>query len=451
MAIKEMHRLRIIPTKVVGSSRANIEIYKPFFLAGIISVLTAGCTLGAIALFGISQQGSYTASAWTPYVLAHANSQLYGWVGFFIIGFALQQHAPRMDRLKLFHWLAWSSLVLMAVGIGLRFAAEPLVHVDPSLWRPIGVGSCVFQTIAVVCFIANTTITRHRKGEKLPWQSLFVFTSLGWMLAVAIAEPFYFAAAHQPDPTASVLFVAKYFAPYRDAQFIGFVGNMIFGVALVKMNSCFGARTADKTSGQIAFVAWNLGLISHMLGWLTAFRAGMTPESFRFYQLGSALLATGAAFGVHSLGIFSKLELRLSSHKFIRAALLWLLVGAAMMLLEPFHLRAIGMPFSHAYTGAVRHALTVGFISQMILGVGLHVAHKMNDIPDALIPKLWTAFLLLNIGNAARVGLEVATDYSPQAFALMGITGFVELTALALWAIAMGTTMLRKRRFASVG
>lgn len=451
MAIKELHRLRILPAKVVRSSRANVEIYKPFFIAGIISVLSAGCTLGAIALFGISQQGSYTASAWTPYVLAHANSQLYGWVGFFIMGFALQQHSPRIDRLKLFHWLAWSSLLLMAVGIGLRFAAEPLVKVDPSVWLPVGIGSCILQTLAVVSFVANTTFTRYRKGEKLPWQSLFVFASLAWLLAIAIAEPFYFAAAHQGDSTSSILFVAEYFAPYRDAQFLGFVANMIFGVALVKMSSCFGARVADKTSGRIAFVAWNLGLIAHMLGWIMAFRAGMTPESFRLYHLGSALLSTAAVFGVHSLGIFSKLDLRLSSHKFIRAAFLWLLVAAVMMLVEPFHLRAIGMPFSHAYTGAIRHALTVGFISQMILGVGLHVAHKMNDIPDSVIPKLWVAFVLLNVGNAARVALEVTTDYTGRAFFPMGFTGFVELLALCLWGFAIVPTMTKKRRFAHVG
>jgi cbb3-type cytochrome oxidase subunit 1 len=125
----------------VADDRADVNVYKRFFLMGILTVLTAGCTLGAIALVGIAGKGSYTTSAWTPYILAHANSQLYGWVGFFIMGFALQQHAPSIRRAKLFDRLAWSSLILMTVGIALRFVAEPLASVDPGVWVPVGVFS----------------------------------------------------------------------------------------------------------------------------------------------------------------------------------------------------------------------------------------------------------------------------------------------------------------------
>ncbi|HLK15996.1 MAG TPA: hypothetical protein VKT78_14415, partial [Fimbriimonadaceae bacterium] len=229
--------------------RASVEIYRPFFLAGILSVLTAGCTLGAVALLGIAQQGSYIASVWTPYVIAHANSQLYGWVGFFIMGFALQQHAPSQSKLRLFYRLAFWSLGLMAVGIGLRFAAEPLVQANRAVWLPVGVGSCVLQLVAVLLFMTNTQVTRYRTGQPLTWQTRFVFGSLGWLLLVALAEPFVFANAHQADPLASIQFVAEYFTPYRDAQFLGSVTCMIFGVGLVKMNSCFGARPAREDLG----------------------------------------------------------------------------------------------------------------------------------------------------------------------------------------------------------
>jgi hypothetical protein len=124
----------------------------------------------------------------------------------------------------------------------------------------------------------------------------------------------------------------------------------------------------------------------------------------------------------------------LPAHKFIRAAFLWLLVGGALMAVEPWHLTAIGAPFSHAYTGAIRHALTVGFISQMILGVSLHIVPRLRGISTEEVPALWSAFLLLNLGNALRVGLEIVTDFSASGFKPMGLTGFIELIALAIWA-----------------
>ncbi len=422
-------------------ARAVTDIYRPFFLAGILSVLTAGCTLGAIALLGISAQGSYATSAWTPYVLAHANSQLYGWVGFFIMGFALQQHAPRMSRLKLFHRLAAWSLGLMATGIALRFVAEPIAHVDRSLWVPVGVFSCLLQVVAVGLFITNTGVTRYKTGEGLTWPTTFVFASLGWWALLVMAEPFYFALAHQADPASSILFVAQYFPPYRDAQFLGFVPMMIFGVLFVKMHSCFGAEEACPYFGIAGFIFWTGGIASRTLGWLIYFRSGMQQGSLYFTS--GLLLALGAICLVISSRMFRHLEFKLPSHKFIRTSLVWLLISGLLMVLEPTHLAVTGQAFSHAYIGAIRHALTVGFISQMILGVGLHVVHMMNDIPEASIPKLWTAFLLVNLGNALRVGLEIATDYNPRAFAFMGISGFIELVGLFIWAAAVGAPMLR--------
>jgi hypothetical protein len=395
LAIRELTPLRIVPSRPRADERASVEIYKPFFLAGILSVLTAGCTLGAIALLGIAIKGSYTADVWTPYVLAHANSQLYGWVGFFIIGFALQQHAPSKSKLKLFHQLAYWSLGLMAVGIGLRFAAEPLVKADPGIWLPIGVFSCALQFVAVLLFVVNTQTTRYRSGEPLTWQSQFVFASLFWMLVMAAAEPFYFALAHQADPVNGIMFVAEYFPPYREAQFLGFVTMMIFGVAFTKMNSCFGAKPAFESLGRAALVFWTAGLLARMFGWVQFFRAGMQPGSQWLYTFGGIVLAISAVLLVITTRLFERLDKRFASHKFVRSAMVWLLISGVLMLLEPLHLKLTGVPFSHAYIGAIRHAITVGFISQMILGVGMHVIGRMNDIPDSAQKELWFAFVLI--------------------------------------------------------
>lgn len=419
-----------------------VNIYRPFFLAGVFTVLTAGCLLGAVALAGIALNASYTTGAWMPYILAHANSQLYGWVGFFVMGFALQQHAPSQARARLFHRLAYASLILMGMGIAVRFVAEPLVAVDRSIWIPVGVASCLAQVVAVLLFIFNIGYTRHRTGAGVTWQTLFVFTALAWFVAVAFAEPFLFAGSHA-EGRHGVLFVAEWFPPYREAQFLGFVTMMIFGVALVKMNSCFGAREASKSLGLLGFALWNGGLLLRMGGWVHAFGNDLDAASRLPYHFSGVLLLAGAVALVAASRMFEPLQERFPSQKFIRTAFSWLLIGAALGAFEPLHLALIGEPFSHAYTGAIRHAITVGFISQMIIGVGMHVVARMNDVPPSLERPLWATFWLLNMGNAARVGLEIATDYSSAAFLPMGVTGFVELVGLSLWAAYVVRIMLR--------
>lgn len=452
MAVRDRSSLFIVPTVSVRTKptdRAEIQIYRPFFLAGILSVLTAGCLLGAVALLGISLNASYTASAWTPYVLAHANSQVYGWVGFFIMGFALQQHAPPLSKERMFHRLAYASLISVALGIALRFAAEPLTHVDRGLWVPIGVAACALQTLGVLLFVVNASANRHRDAGKLGWNGAFVFASLFWLSIVACAEPFIFALSHQADATRSILFVAQWFSPYREAQFLGFVSMMIFGVAAAKLSSCFGFREADRSMGLLGFGLWLSGIVARIVGWAVAFDRSFAGPAVGLYRFSAMLLALGALAITVSLGVFRPASIAHRSHKFLRAAFGWLLVAGFLMLLEPLHLAALGAPFSHAYTGAIRHALTVGFISQTILGVALLVVARLSRLDESKLPALWSAFWLLNFGNAARVGFEIGTDYAPGVFFPMGFTGFVELIALGIWAWAIVPPLLRRPRFAA--
>ncbi len=445
MSNRELTKLRVVPNKVASPHSVAIEIYRPFFLAGIITVLTAGCTLGAIALLGLSVRGSYITSTWTPYVLAHANSQLYGWVGFFIMGFALQTHPPRIDRQVIYRRLAVSSLALMALGIAIRFVADPLASAHQGGWTSLGIVSAILQTASVALFLINSSVTRRSTGEKLIWQTKFIFASLIWMAAVAVAEPIVFALSHQSG-MASIQFVAEWFSPLREAQFLGFVANMIFGIALIKMNSCFGAKTPMRDVGNAAFIAWNVGIVLRMVGWVKYFQSGMASSDINLYTFSGAVLAGAAILFVIASRMFERTETQVASHKFIRTAFGWLLVSGALMMLEPLHLRLIEAPFSHAYIGGIRHALTVGFISQMIIGVSSHVISRMNSLPDSLQNRLVWTYWLINIGNAGRVILEIATDYTPRAFAPMGLTGFIELIGLAIWAFVMIKLMVVNRQ-----
>jgi uncharacterized protein involved in response to NO len=69
-------------------------IYRPFFLAGIATVLTLGCMWGAINLLSIGIRESFSAVSYS-WVLAHGHAMVFGFVGFFIMGFAYQAF-PRL-------------------------------------------------------------------------------------------------------------------------------------------------------------------------------------------------------------------------------------------------------------------------------------------------------------------------------------------------------------------
>lgn len=100
------------------------------------------------------------------------------------------------------------------------------------------------------------------------------------------------------------------------------------------------------------------------------------------------------------------------------------------------------IPFSHAFFGAYRHAITVGFIMMMIIGVSSKIAPTLSGIDLRRAASLWPTFILLNLGNAMRVTFQIATDYTPSAFPIMGVSGFIEVIGLTLWAYELASNML---------
>lgn len=104
------------------------------------------------------------------------------------------------------------------------------------------------------------------------------------------------------------------------------------------------------------------------------------------------------------------------------------------------------MGFSHAYYGAIRHAITVGFISLMIVGVAARVVPTLNGLDIRRLTPLWGSFLLLNFGCVLRVVAQTLTDFTPHAFPVAGVSGLLEVTGLALWGIHLWLVMAGRAR-----
>jgi hypothetical protein len=426
-------------------------IYRPFFMAGMATLLTLGCMWGAINLLtiGLSQNFSAIKYSWT---LAHGHAMVTGFVGFFIMGFAYQAF-PRFKHTNLWNpKLAFSSLPLMAGGIILQTAAHMSVPSRVSL--PLEIVAASIQLAAVIIF-ALAIVKTARQAKKPEVYDRFVYAALAWFVVAAIANPIIFNLFEFPGSREQLLFnLATFNIPYRDVQLVGVAVMMILGVSLRFLPHAYGLREPSQAWRNFLFWGLNLALIFGA----TSFIAGMTYGNRRLVMLqwlSGIVLLIAAAGTPRQFRLFGSVpeNERDRGLKFIRAAYVWFIIATAMLVFVPIYNFAIYMPitgshvpFSHAFFGAYRHSITVGFIMMMIVGVSSKVVPALSGVDVRRAASLWPTFLLLNAGNAMRVSFQIATDFTPSAYPIMGISGFIEVVGLTLWAYELMSNMRAGRK-----
>src|SRR5262249_4240459 len=120
---------------------------------------------------------------------------------------------------------------------------------------------------------------------------------------------------------------------------------------------------------RIALVGLNAAILGEVLG-LVMHRLG-GPVWIGLWYVSVLVLAGTVAALVWNWRIFAAPAEPDRTLKFLRAAYVWLLVSLAMLVLLPVHQHllipwlapgseAARLHFSHAYFGAIRHAITVG-------------------------------------------------------------------------------------------
>ena len=419
-------------------------IYRPFFLAGIATVLTLGCVWGAINLLTIGMRHNFSAVSYS-WILAHGHAMVFGFVGFFIMGFAYQAF-PRFKHATL--WkpkLAFAALPLMIVGILVQTVAHLLS--PPSL--PLEIAAATIQTVSVIIFAATIVMTA-RQAKKPEVYDRFVYAALGWFALAALANPVIFKLFELPGSREQLLFnLATFNIPYRDVQLLGIAVVMILGVSLRLLPHAYGLR--EPSAGWRAFLFW--GVNGSILAGIVLFIAGMSTGNHWLLMIwwATTLVLLAVAVGTprqyRLFGAVPENE-RDRGLKFIRAAYVWFIIATAMLVFTPIYNFVIypavtgsHVPFSHAFFGAYRHALTVGFIMMMIVGVSSKVVPTLSGVDVRRANSLWPTFLLLNLGNLTRVSSQIATDFFPPAYSVMGFSGFIEVVGLTLWGYELFANM----------
>ncbi len=429
-------------------------MYRRFFKAGIVVVLTAGAVWGAYLLLRIAWQGSFTAVSIHD-VNAHGHAQIFGWMGLFVMGFAYQAF-PRMRHTSLWRPdLANFTFYLMLFGILARAVAEPL-H-EMAFMRELAVSASLAELAAIGLFVVVIANTLRHSGKRLETSDFYVLAALLFFFVQAVGDAaMLYATITAESRAATLAIVATYQAALRDIQIHGFGLLIILGVGLRTFPVLFGFHRPSERLQRVALPV----IVAAVVGEATCvILMQKTGNRFWAVPLYASTLALAGASIVLTVrwGLLARPIEADRSSKFVRAAIFWLHTSMVLALLAPLHMlvvlpgssalsesgrHAAEIGFSHAYYGAVRHAITVGFISMMILGMAGKVVPTLNGVDIRRLRRMWAPFVLVNAGCALRVSLQIGTDFAPWAYPLVGISGLLEVTGIAIWGVHLWRIML---------
>jgi hypothetical protein len=220
---------------------------------------------------------------------------------------------------------------------------------------------------------------------------------------------------------------------------------MIFGVSLRMLPPLFGVPPVNPARAWRAMWILAAAVVFEIVVFLVYRYTGQHAIA-ALLMIPWIMLAVGSWMVAAPFQLWRRPPARERSVKFVRAAYGWLAVSTVMLLLLPVHQAVSGIPFSHAYYGAIRHAITVGFVSLMIMGMAAKVVPTLNGRDPRQLTALWGPFVLVNVGCFLRVSLQALTDLDPRFFAVVGISGLLEVTGLAWWGAGLARIMIDGKR-----
>lgn len=406
-----------------------------FILTALVVTLTLGAGWGGWLLWQIGLQGHFSAAP-DAHVIAHGEAQLWGFIVLFVMGISLRTVMHGVVRHPQGVWACRILLSLAIVGI----VGSLLWSVSPESFAAIGLLSASALLLLSLSFWSlQVTMLLNKCGAT--WARAILASGL-WLIAWAVLTVWLRWNSGSAGPGA-----------YSDAQRLLLIEIAVFGFA---MNSIYGfgqmllpglLRIGSTRDWAIELAHW-----LHNAGTILVCLATVSVVDSLGMVFGSILLAGGAVlFAVGHHGFIGRRRASHGAEKghapldlYPPLAFFWLLAALTLMTGGAIFEITHKGPLPHAYMGAVRHALTVGFMTTLILGVGQRMLPVLDRtvlaIPGATVPIL----LLIGIGNLLRVGTELTIVVTPVAFGVMPISALLEWSALLLFAVNMIATMFHR-------
>ena len=418
------------------SEKSLSRLLIAFITSGTLFMLFPGTFLGVWNLVQISGRES-VASISPAWLQAHGHAQVFGWVGSFILGigfYSIPKFRGGAPRSLLPSWTCWA---MWTTGAALRWAANVyLWH-----WRALLPFSAALEMAAFLIFFRS--VAGHRSAKRLDrW--IWVVASASMVLLLVLMLNLVgclYVAYRGTTPAFPHLFDQRYLALIA----WGFLVPIVWGFSARWMVVFLGLRPVRSRLLLAAVVTNLLGLASVLCGFgfagscLLVFGVALATAAMRMFE---PALNEPKTRGIHSSFPF-----------FVRLAYVWLVVAALL------GVAATRWDHSGGIWGASRHALTVGYVSIMILCVGQRVLPAFAGMRMLWSTKLMFAGLaFVALGCTLRVSSEVLAyqDIATLAWSILPVSALLELGGLTLFAInLLGTFALLpshlKRRTAGRG
>lgn len=400
------------------------RVHRGFITAALAITLSAGAGWGAWLLWVIGFQSDFDAVR-GAYVVAHGEAQLWGFVVFFVLGISLRTVLHPAVSTARGRAAAGGILGLGLAGVAAGFAW--------SLFRErlgaFGWMGGVALTLMALVWLGILVVQLHRQ-----WRMTWVRGVLAagvWLTVWSVATVWFRVRAGAAGPDG---FTMDQRLLVIEMAVFGFTMNSIYAFGQKLLPGLLRLGTPSKKAVEAAHWLHNAGALG-----LCA--AASLPWSGVAAAGGSVLMLGGAALFVGGHRVM--IGRRRATHRpegghpaldaYPPLAFGWLVVSLILLSAGYIYESATGNVPVRAYSGAVRHALTVGFVTTLIVGVGQRLLpvleRKVPRLPRLAAP----IFVLIGLGNLLRVVSEIAIIPYPRAFVVMPFSAFLEWGALLLF------------------
>jgi hypothetical protein len=388
---------------------------------------------------------------WQELAQAHGQLQLLGFAGLFISGMALRLMPRFSGRPLAYPDLARSVVALTASGVILR-AVAPLFDNGAAHTAAFIGGSVLLLagSVAFAAVILRTLVHRDSKAEATGW--FFVLGALGSMAAATLSLVL---AVRAVDGDQRLLPLAENNA-LVSYQLYGFVLLFVGGVATRAVATLVG-RQRSQIAARVAASGLAVAAAAHAcITLITAYDAPTSRVRDDAANIALAAVAVSLLLIVWASGVFHPRANRVAPASqaqfwFVRAACAWL-AGSAL-LLGWYAVQALsdGAALDQYEIDAVRHLLTVGVVTMIIMGMAMLVVPEFAGRRLQHPGETWlvrSMFAAVNIAAALRAwpALEGIDWLSSSRYWPMAGAGGLAIAAIGVFAFMFGQSYFEQRR-----
>ncbi len=414
------------------------KIYEKFVKTAIILTLTVGVTFGAIILSYIAVKLNFD-SIYYALIQAHGHAQLFGWVGLCIMGFALYI-IPRVKNTELRHRnLTNICYGFIISGLLLRTILQPT---PLRSLRFLVLLSAILEIISICLFAFIILRTIFASKEKPGIFDKFFKAGIIWFLISTFVNFCMIVYLYKHD---TYEIPRGVFSSFVHLYLFGFVFMFIFAINIRTVFAFLDIKPVREKAVNMTFWVLNISLPIYCIAHLFAYRSTIALRVLQgiVFPIAFALITF-----IYGLRIFERSTKELqdvvmdrSYAKTIRTAYLWLIVTTVILLIIPF--LEYGSDIQQRFHGSLNHAVTVGFITMMIIGYASKMIPTFKGIDMHSLKLSNMTFILLNTGCFLRVFSQMMVGISekPLFYGIMGTSGWFELAALSIFGYNLWKTM----------